>query len=111
MTRQVVLVSGFLGAGKTTLALRLIRTGALQNAVLIVNDFGDASFDSTQVSSTGVAYRAMDGGCICCTVKGDLLKTLHEIPDVFPGKGLIWIESSGISDLSLRYSPSNFTRL
>lgn len=110
MIRPVILVTGFLGAGKTTLALKLIQAGQLQDAVMIVNDFGDASFDSIQIGSTGMAYRAMDGGCICCTVKGDLLKTLHEIPVSFPNKNLIWIEASGISDpsdiLSLFYSSS-----
>ena len=68
--------------------------------VLIVNDFGDAAFDSIQVGATGTAYKAMDGGCICCTVKDDLLMTLHEIPSLFPDKTSIWIETSGISDPS-----------
>ena len=100
MTRQVCIVTGFLGAGKTTLALALIRSGELKDAVLIVNDFGDASFDSVQVGATGTAYRAMDGGCICCTVKDDLLRTLHEIPSLFPDKTSVWIETSGISNPS-----------
>jgi len=100
LTRQVCIVTGFLGAGKTTLALELIRSGRLKDAVLIVNDFGDASFDSVQVGATGTAYRAMDGGCICCTVKDDLLRTLHEIPSLFPDKTSVWIETSGISNPS-----------
>ena len=100
MTRQVCIVTGFLGAGKTTLALELIRSDRLKDAVLIVNDFGDASFDSVQVGATGTAYRAMDGGCICCTVKDDLLRTLHEIPSLFPDKTSVWIETSGISNPS-----------
>ena len=85
---------------ETTLALALIRSGELKDAVLIVNDFGDASFDSVQVGATGTAYRAMDGGCICCTVKDDLLRTLHEIPSLFPDKASVWIETSGISNPS-----------
>ena len=72
----------------------------LKDAVLIVSDFGDAAFDSIQVGATGTAYRAMDGGCICCTVKDDLLRTLHEIPSLFPDKTSIWIETSGISNPS-----------
>ena len=100
MIRPVSVVTGFLGAGKTTLALGLIRSGELKDAVLIVNDFGDASFDSVQVGATGTAYRAMDGGCICCTVKDDLLRTLHEIPSLFPDKTSVWIETSGISNPS-----------
>ena len=78
----------------------MIRSGVLKDSVLIVNDFGDASFDSIQVGATGTAYRAMDGGCICCTVKDDLLRTLHEIPALFPDKSSIWIETSGISNPS-----------
>ena len=98
MIRRVSIVTGFLGAGKTTLALGLIRSGAMRDVVLIVNDFGDASFDSIQIGSTGASYRAMDGGCICCSVKDDFLKTLHEIPSLFPDKKMVWIETSGISD-------------
>ena len=111
MIRPVCIVTGFLGAGKTTLALGLIRSGELKDAVLIVNDFGDASFDSVQVGVTGTAYRAMDGGCICCTVKDDLLKTLHEIPSLFPDKTSVWIETSGISnpsDLITLFDGSSF---
>ncbi|MDC3058495.1 GTP-binding protein [Litorivicinus sp.] len=100
MTRPVCIVTGFLGAGKTTLALGLIRSGELKDAVLIVNDFGDASFDSVEVGATGTAYRAMDGGCICCTIKDDLLRILHEIPSLFPNKKMVWIETSGISNPS-----------
>ena len=98
MIRRVSIVTGFLGAGKTTLALGLIKSGAMRDVVLIVNDFGDASFDSIQIGSTGASYWAMDGGCICCSVKDDFLKTLHEIPSLFPDKKMVWIETSGISD-------------
>ena len=98
MIRQVSIVTGFWGAGKTTLALGLIQSGAMRDVVLIVNDFGEASFDSIQIGSTGASYQAMDGGCICCSVKDDLLKTLHEIPRLFPDKKKVWIETSGISD-------------
>jgi len=98
LIRQVSIVTGFLGAGKTTLALGLIQSGAMRDVVLIVNDFGEASFDSIQIGSTGASYQAMDGGCICCSVKDDLLKTLHEIPRLFPDKKKVWIETSGISD-------------
>ena len=99
MIRPVCVVTGFLGAGKTTLALGLIRSGELKDAVLIVNDFGDASFDSVQIGATGTAYRAMDGGCICCTVKDDLLKTLHEIPGLFPDKTSVWIRLTSYHSL------------
>ena len=97
MIKPVTIISGFLGAGKTTLALRLISQGALADAVLIVNDFGEVSFDSAQVASTGVAYRALENGCICCSAKDDLLKVLHQIPELFPSKTSVWIETSGIS--------------
>ena len=111
MIRQVSIVTGFLGAGKTTLALGLIQSGAMRDVVLIVNDFGEASFDSIQIGSTGASFRAMDGGCICCSVKDDLLKTLHEIPSLFPDKKMVWIETSGISnpaDLVTLFEGSSF---
>ena len=111
MIKPVTIVAGFLGAGKTTLALRLISQGMLRDAVLIVNDFGEVSFDSAQVASTGVAYRALENGCICCSAKDDLVKILHEIPELFPSKTEVWIETSGISapgDLISLFQGSSF---
>jgi G3E family GTPase len=75
----VTVLTGFLGAGKTTILSHLIRTPALSNAAVIINEFGAISLDHDLVERTDGDIVEVKGGCLCCTVRGDLLKALHDL--------------------------------
>lgn len=85
----VTFLVGFLGAGKTTLLNRLLTAGGPPIAV-VVNEFGDAGIDGSLVVGGQDELIELDGGCVCCTVRGDLSRTLRELADRHKrlGKGL-----------------------
>ncbi|MFT4104704.1 MAG: GTP-binding protein [Lacrimispora sp.] len=100
MSTEIFIISGFLGAGKTTLIQKLLKE-SFQNEkiVLIENDFGDISVDAALLKSGGIEVKEMNSGCICCSLSGDFIKALKELLDRFqPGK--IIIEPSGVGKLS-----------
>ena len=100
MAAEIFVISGFLGAGKTTLIQKLLRE-AFQNetVVLIENDFGDISVDAALLKSGGIEVKEMNSGCICCSLSGDFIKALKELLERFhPDK--IVIEPSGVGKLS-----------
>ncbi|MDR1650508.1 MAG: GTP-binding protein [Synergistaceae bacterium] len=100
MTAEIYIVSGFLGAGKTTLIQKLLSEafGGERTAV-IENDFGEAGIDASMLGSSGVEVRQMDSGCICCSLIGDFAKALEDLlTDYRPGR--ILIEPSGVGKLS-----------
>jgi G3E family GTPase len=75
----VTVLTGFLGAGKTTLLRHLIRAPELKNAAVIINEFGEISLDHELVEKTDGDIVEIQGGCLCCTVRGDLVKALHDL--------------------------------
>lgn len=100
MSTEIFVISGFLGAGKTTLIQKLLRE-AFQNekVVLIENDFGDISVDAALLKSSSIEVKEMNSGCICCSLSGDFIQALRELLDRFhPDK--IVIEPSGVGKLS-----------
>ncbi|WP_108791319.1 GTP-binding protein [Erythrobacter sp. Alg231-14] len=101
----VTLLTGFLGAGKTTLLNRLIRDPALSNALVIINEFGSIGLDHDLVahSNEDDTIIEMASGCLCCTIKGDLQKTLKDAPWRYARDGKRWfdrviIETTGLAD-------------
>lgn len=98
----VVLVAGFLGAGKTTLMRRLILSSRERGlrASVIVNEFGQSDVDSHILREADTELIAsIAGGCACCTGQDDLLQTLHEIATRDEGRpDVVLIESSGLAD-------------
>ena len=97
---KIDIFSGFLGAGKTTLILKLIQEAYKgEKLVLIENEFGDIAIDGGFLQDAGIEITEMNSGCICCTLVGDFTKALKKvIADYAPDR--ILIEPSGVGKLS-----------
>ncbi len=100
------LLTGFLGSGKTTLLNQWIKDPAFNKALVIINEFGETSLDHLLVSrSTEEQIVELSNGCICCTTRGDLVKTLTDISWRFSRNGIksfdrVIIETTGLADPS-----------
>src|SRR3954454_16189460 len=75
----LTVLTGFLGAGKTTLLNRLLRDPALAETVVIVNEFGEIGLDHLLVETVDEGMILLSAGCLCCTVRGDLVATLEDL--------------------------------
>ena len=97
---KIDIISGFLGAGKTTLIKKLLQE-ALQDSkvVLIENEFGEIGIDGGFLQESGVQIREMNSGCICCSLVGDFKTSLQEVLATY-GPERIIIEPSGVGKLS-----------
>ena len=97
---KIDIISGFLGAGKTTLINRLIREAYVgEKMVLIENEFGQIGVDGGFLQESGVQIAEMNSGCICCSLVGDFSKALQQVVhDYQPDR--ILIEPSGVGKLS-----------
>lgn len=97
---KVDIISGFLGAGKTTLIKKLIQdVFAGQKIVLIENEFGEIGIDGGFLKDAGINITEMNSGCICCSLVGDFGKALKEVTEKFAPDRII-IEPSGVGKLS-----------
>ena len=97
---KIDIVSGFLGAGKTTLIKKLLADEfAGQQVVLIENEFGEIGIDGGFLKEAGIEIREMNSGCICCSLVGDFGKALKEVIDTYHPDRII-IEPSGVGKLS-----------
>jgi G3E family GTPase len=99
----VTVLTGFLGSGKTTLLNHLLHRPEMGETAVIVNEFGDVGLDHTLVESAREDAVLLNSGCLCCTVRGDLVKTLQQLStrrirgDVPEFKRLI-VETTGLAD-------------
>lgn len=99
----VTIVTGFLGAGKTTLVRHAIETAEGRRLALIVNEFGDVGVDGTILRSCGIKncpeenIVELTNGCICCTVADDFIPTLEALLSRQPAPEHIIIETSGLA--------------
>ncbi len=97
---KIDIVSGFLGAGKTTLIKKLLAEAFQgEKLVLIENEFGEISIDGGFLKDSGVQISEMSSGCICCSLVGDFNKALKEVHDQFHPDRIL-IEPSGVGKLS-----------
>lgn len=97
---QIDVISGFLGAGKTTLIKKLL-SEALQGTkvVLIENEFGEIGVDGGFLKDSGIEIREMNSGCICCSLVGDFRTSLAEVIEKYAPERIL-IEPSGVGKLS-----------
>ncbi|MBP3508839.1 CobW family GTP-binding protein [Oscillibacter sp.] len=97
---KIDIISGFLGAGKTTLIKKLLAEAFPgEKLVLIENEFGEISIDGGFLKESGVQISEMSSGCICCSLVGDFNKALKEVADQFHPDRIL-IEPSGVGKLS-----------
>ncbi|MDO5345633.1 MAG: GTP-binding protein, partial [Lachnospiraceae bacterium] len=97
---KIDIISGFLGAGKTTLIKKLIKeVFAGQKIVLIENEFGEIGIDGGFLKDAGINITEMNSGCICCSLVGDFGKALKQVMEQFAPDRII-IEPSGVGKLS-----------
>ncbi len=97
---KIDIISGFLGAGKTTLIKKLISEAYQgEKLVLIENEFGEISVDGGFLKDAGIQISEMSSGCICCSLVGDFGRALHEVEERFHPDRIL-IEPSGVGKLS-----------
>lgn len=99
----VSVLTGFLGAGKTTLLNRLLKDPALSDTAVIINEFGDVAIDHLLVEQASDGIIQLSDGCLCCTVRGELVDTLADLVDRLqtgriPKLSRIVIETTGLAD-------------
>ena len=97
---KIDVVSGFLGAGKTTLIKKLLKE-ALDGSktVLIENEFGEIGIDGGFLKESGIEIKEMNSGCICCSLVGDFGTSLKEVISTYAPERIL-IEPSGVGKLS-----------
>ncbi len=116
----LTILTGFLGAGKTTLLNRLLKSPALQDTVVVINEFGEIGLDHLLVEKVDEGLVLLSAGCLCCTVRGDLVRALRDLAVRIEGGQRVRrvvVETTGLADpapilhavlyhpyLSLRYA-------
>jgi G3E family GTPase len=98
MSVPVVLVAGFLGAGKTTVVNHLLAQAGGRRIAAVVNDFGAINIDAELITGASDGVVSLSNGCICCSLEGDLLRTLALLLRRDPRPEVIVIETSGVAD-------------
>jgi G3E family GTPase len=99
----VAVLTGFLGAGKTSLLNTLLKDPLLQQACVIINEFGAVGIDHLLVETSAENIVEMSSGCLCCTIRGDLVDTLNDLLDRRDAKTIkafdrLVIETTGLAD-------------
>ncbi|NIO10351.1 MAG: hypothetical protein GTO40_21045, partial [Deltaproteobacteria bacterium] len=94
----VTIVTGFLGAGKTTLVNRILTAEHHQRVAVIVNEFGEEGIDHRLLMAAEEEIVQMNNGCLCCTVRGDLLRLLFQLADRKSTFDALLLETSGLAD-------------
>ncbi|NLJ99176.1 MAG: GTP-binding protein [Tissierellia bacterium] len=110
MTVKIDIISGFLGAGKTTMIKKLLDADVLGDGIAIIeNEFGDIVIDSNRLEESGVEIKSISSGCICCTLSGDFQKAIKELIKEHNLNRII-IEPTGVGKLSDIISTINIAK-
>src|SRR5512132_4265800 len=94
----VTILTGFLGAGKTTLLNRILTADHGRRVAVIVNEFGEVGIDHHLLISSDQEVVEMSNGCICCSVRGDLVRSLFQLLDHRDKFDTLMIETTGLAD-------------
>jgi len=95
---SVIIVTGFLGAGKTTLVNRILTGDHGRRIAVIVNEFGEVGIDHHLLIASDQEVIQMNNGCICCSVRGDLLRSLFELTEHRAKFDTVIIETTGLAE-------------
>ncbi len=93
----VTIISGFLGAGKTTLINQLLRTDQARNLTILVNDFGAVNIDTDLIIKREREVMELSNGCVCCSIQSDMVAQLHDIFSSDNPPEYLLIETSGVA--------------
>ena len=101
--KPVTVITGFLGSGKTTLLSALLKKEEMKNVAVIINEFGDVGIDHALVEHSDENIVELQNGCICCTIQGDLQKTMLDLIDKMSKGDISYfdkviIETTGLAD-------------
>ncbi|PWC98333.1 GTP-binding protein [Azospirillum sp. TSO5] len=99
----VSVLTGFLGSGKTTLLQALLRNPAMARTAIVINEFGEVGLDHLLVAKASENMVLMDSGCLCCTIRGDLVDTLRDlflkrVKGEIPEFDRVVVETTGLAD-------------
>ena len=99
----VTVLTGFLGSGKTTLLQRLLHHPGMARTAVVINEFGEVGLDHLLVAKASENMVVMDSGCVCCTIRGDLVDTLRDlflkrVKGVIPEYDRVVVETTGLAD-------------
>ncbi|HEY6023465.1 MAG TPA: GTP-binding protein [Pseudolabrys sp.] len=99
----VSVITGFLGSGKTTLLSRLLADPRMNKAAVIINEFGDVGLDHLLVTTPREDVRLLSSGCLCCSLRGDLVNTLTQLFNerargAVPDFDRVLVETTGLAD-------------
>jgi G3E family GTPase len=99
----VSILTGFLGSGKTTLLSKLIRSEGMDKVAVIINEFGEVGIDDALVVKSNEDTILLNNGCLCCTVRGDLVETMHRLHiqknnGEIPEFNRLIVETTGLAD-------------
>ena len=107
----VTVLTGFLGAGKTTLLNRILTERHGKRYAVIVNEFGEEGIDNDLVVDADEEVFEMNNGCICCTVRGDLIRILSGLMKRGDQFDAIVVETTGLADPAPWRKPFSSTRM
>lgn len=93
-----IILTGFLGAGKTTWLNRLLHDGVPANSLVLVNDFGQINIDASLIAYQDDKIVRLNNGCVCCTLGGSMAEKLADISRMQPAPGALYMEVSGVAN-------------
>src|SRR3569833_1505405 len=94
----VTVLTGYLGAGKTTLLNRILSENHGKKYAVIVNEFGEIGIDNDLIVESDEEIYEMNNGCVCCTVRGDLIRVVQGLMKRNGGFDAIVVETTGLAD-------------